>query len=52
MSPAPAVTQPPCEPGERFPPCGHACPRNHYRADDKYEKRADRKPKDPRHSQF
>ena len=42
----------PREPAERFPACGHACPRNHHRADDKYEKRADRKPKNPRHSQF
>src|SRR6266536_3394391 len=40
----------PCEPAERFPPCGHTCPRNHHRADHKYEKRADRKPKKPRHS--
>ena len=42
----------PREPTERFPARGHACPRNHHRADDKYEKRADRKPKNPRHSQF
>lgn len=40
----------PREPGERFPPCGHACPRNHHRADDKYGKEADREPKDPGNS--
>src|SRR6478736_7383310 len=42
----------PREPTERFPTRGHACPCNHHRADDKYEKQADRKSKNPRHCQF
>src|SRR5438874_10988180 len=39
------------EPAQRFPPGGHACPHNNRCADEKYEKRADRKPKKPRHKQ-
>ena len=49
---APGCGATPCKPGKRFPPCGHARPRDHQRADGKHEKRAHREPKNPRHNQL